>query len=131
MTNPSTIKTAEELAEILKKYEDAESAILVYNEAGAAIKFHNEPYSAVKKTALACAQADLRTTGETKRVTNTGNCGWTKPKTPVLDPEAWKEAQRESGKLSTIQRAFDNAKADLDLAQEPYLVLPAGRFYIK
>ncbi len=131
MPDPSTIKTAEELAEILKKYEDAESAILVYNEAGAAIKVHNEPYDIVRKTARACAEADLRNTGETKRVTNTGNCGWTKPTKPKLDESAWQEAQRESGKLSTIQRAFDNAKADLDLAQEPFLVLPAGTFYIR
>ncbi len=131
MPDPSTIKSAEELAEILKKYEDAESAILVYNEAGAAIKVHNEPYSVVKKTALALAEADLRVSGERKRVTNTGNCGWTKPTKPVLDEEAWKEAQRESPKLSTIQRAFDNTEADLKLAQEPFLVLPAGRFYIR
>lgn len=131
MADPSTIKSAEELAAILKKYEDAETAILVYKEAGAAIKMHNDPYSAIKKTSLACAQADLRNTGETKRVTNTGNCGWTKPSKPVLDEEAWKEAQRESPKLSTIQRAFDNAEADLKLAQEPHLVLPAGRFYIR
>ncbi len=131
MPDPSTIKTAEELAEILKKYEDAESAILVYNEAGAAIKAHNTPYDAIKKTALALAEADLRVTGETKRVTNTGNCGWTKPQKPVLDEEAWKEAQREDRKMATIQRAFDNTEADLKLAQEPFLVLPAGRFYIK
>jgi hypothetical protein len=127
----STIKTAEELAAILKKYEDAESAILVYKEAGAAIKQHNEPYAAIKKTASALAEADLRVSGESKRVTNTGNCGWTKPTKPVLDEEAWKEAVRENGKLSTIQRAFDNAKADLEMAQEPYMVLPQGRFYIR
>jgi hypothetical protein len=124
-------KTPEALSEILKKYEDAESAILVYKEAGAITKAFVEPYETVRKTAKAMAEADLRTSGERKRITSTGNCGWTKPTKPVLDAAAWKEAQRKHPKLSTIQRAFDNAEADLDLAQEPFKVLPSGNFYIK
>lgn len=125
------IKTAEELAAILKKYEDAESAILVYKEAGAIMKAFDEPYDAVRMTAKAMAQADLRLGGERKRVTNTGNCGWTKPKKAKLDPEQWRSAQREDADLADLQKAFDNAEADLVLAQEPFMVLPEGSFYIK
>ena len=125
------VKTPDELAEILKKYEDAESAILVYKEAGAITAAFVEPYNVVRKTAKAMAEGELRTAGERKRITSTGNCGWTQPKKPVLDAAAWKEAMREHAKLSTIQRAFDNAEADLELAQEPFKVLPAGNFYIK
>ena len=125
------VQTAEELAAILKKYEDAESAILVYKEAGAITKAFVDPYDIVRKTAKAMAEDDLRGTGERKRITNTGNCVWTNPTKPVLDEADWKEAQREHSKLSTIQRTFDNAEADLKLAQEPFMVLPAGTFYIK
>ncbi len=125
------VKSAEELAAILKKYEDAESAILVYKEAGAIMKAFDEPYNIVRMTAKAQAQADLRVTGERKRVTNTGNCGWTKPQKAKLDPEQWKDAQREDSALADTQKAFDAAESDLVLAQEPYMVLPDGSFYIK
>ena len=125
------VKTAEELAAILKKYEDAESAILVYKEAGAITKAFSEPYNIVRMTAKAQAQADLRVTGERKRVTNTGNCGWTKPQKAKLDPEQWKDAQRDDTDLADLQKAFDNAESDLVLAQEPFMVLPEGSFYIK
>ncbi len=131
MADKLIVKTPEELSAILKKYEDAESAILVYKEAGAIIKAFDEPYDTVRKTAKAMAEADLRGTGERKRVTNTGNCGWTKPKKAKLDPEQWRGAQREDSELADLQKAFDNAEADLVLAQEPYMVLPAGSFYIK
>ena len=131
MAKKGEISTPEELAEVLKKYEDAESAILVYLEAGAITKAFVAPYETVRKTAKAIAEGELRTAGERKRVTNTGNCGWTKPTKRVLDVASWKEAMREHGKLSTIQRAFDNAETDLELAQEPFMVLPTGNFYIK
>ena len=131
MPDPSTIKSAEELAGILKKYEDAESAILVYKEAGAIMKAFSEPYDIVRMTAKALAQADLRVSGERKRVTNTGNCGWTKPQKAKLDPELWKNAQREDSDLADLQKVFDNAESDLELAQEPFMVLPEGSFYIK
>ncbi len=116
-----------ELLQKLTQYEDAETAIAVYREANFIIAQLED----VKKAALNLAESELRSTGETGRKTPFGSCGWTQPKTRQLDKDAWQAAVAEDSDLSAIQMNFNRARSLLEKAQEPFLRLPEGRFFIK
>lgn len=119
--------TPTELVQKLTEYEDLETAVAVYKEAN----FLIAQFEDVKKAALSLAESELRSTGETGRKTAIGSCGWTQPKTPQLDKEAWAAAIGKDTDLATFQRHFDAAEKVLRKAQEPFMKLPEGRFYIK
>lgn len=116
-----------ELLQKLTQHEDAETAIAVYKEANHIIGLFEE----VKQAALSLAENELRSTGETGRKTIAGSCGWTQPKTRQLDKDAWQKAVAQNYDLEAIQVNFERAKQTLDKAQEPYLKLPEGRFFIR
>lgn len=121
------MKTPIELTQILTQYEDAASAIAVYKECNLAIA----EYEKIKEAALQLAQNSLEETGETTLKTLVGSCGWTEPKTPQLNKERWQQAIIEDTNLATVQRNFRAAEQTLKRWQQPYMILPAKRFYIR
>jgi phage terminase large subunit GpA-like protein len=120
------VKSEAELAAILAQFEDVDSAIAVYKEANAAIAQFEE----IKKAALSLAENELRSTGEVAKRTAVGSCGWTQPKTPQLDKTAWEAAISENPELSAYEVNFNRAEKLLKKAQEPFMKLPEGRFFI-
>jgi hypothetical protein len=121
------MKTPTELAQILAQYEDAESAIVVYKEANLAIAGYEE----VKKAALQLAEQALIDTGEAHLKTLIGSAGWTEPKKPQLDEEAWAKAMAKDHNLATVELNYRNAKRVLEDWQREYMKLPPKRFYIR
>lgn len=119
--------TVIELAQKLAQYEDADTAIAVYKEASLLIGQLED----VKQSALSLAESELRSTGEVSRKTIVGSCGWTSPKTKQLNKAAWQSAIAESADLTAVQVNFNRAEETLKKAQEPFMVLPEGRFFIK
>lgn len=121
------MKTIIELTNILTQYEDAESAIAVYKEANLAIA----EYEKIKQAALELAQHSLEETGETGLKTLVGSCGWTMPKTPQLDKEAWRQATLSDAELWNVDNEFAMAESRLKGYQQSFMVLPPKRFYIR
>lgn len=111
----------------LAEYEDAETAIAVYRQANVTI---NE-LKRIKELCLDLAQSELRANGETHRATVLGSAGWSQPKTPRLDKGAWEHAAALEPDLAKIQADFDRAKKLLEVAQEPFMVLPEPAFFIR
>lgn len=106
---------------------DAETAIAVYRQANVTI---NE-LKRIKELCLDLAQSELRANGETHRATVLGSAGWSQPKTPRLDKGAWEHAAALEPDLAKIQADFDRAKKLLEVAQEPFMVLPEPAFFIR
>jgi hypothetical protein len=121
------MKTPVELAQLLAQYEDASTAIAVYKEANLAIAEYEE----VKKAALALAESSMVDSGEAHLNALVGSAGWTTPKTPQLDKEAWANAILEDHNLATVERNFKAAEKVLKRWQEPYMKLAARRFFIR
>lgn len=111
----------------LRRHEDAETAIDVYRTANWIIGQLEE----VKDAALNLAEKDLEQRGLEKLDTPTGSAGWTQPKVRQLDEEAWARAMAKNRRLMEIQRVFEEAKATLEQAQQPFKELPESRFYIR
>ena len=124
---PPSPKTPHELVVLLKQYEDVESAILVYKEASAVMK----QYEPVKAMARGMVEQMLRSTGESHVTTQAGTAGWTHPKTPKLDQEAWDKAMLEVPLCQGAQNAFDNSKHNLEQLQQPYMKMPDPTFVIR
>lgn len=116
-----------ELAQKLTQYEDVDTAIAVYKEANFIIGQLED----VKKAALSLAENELGLSGEVKRETIAGSCGWTAPKTKQLNKGKWQAAIAESGDLNSIQINFNVAEKLLKKAQEEYMELPEGKFFIR
>lgn len=116
-----------ELAQKLTQYEDVDTAIVVYREANLAIA----EFEKVKQAALSLAENELRSTGEANHKSIAGSCGWTQPKTKQLDKGAWQAALATNAELECYQINFDQAEKLLRKAQEPFMKLPEGRFFIK
>ncbi len=113
----------------LQAADDIESFLALYHEAASLV---NE-LETVKKTALALAEQALRETGEVKYKHPLAGwtAGWTQPKTPKLDKEAWASALKADAELRAAQLAFDQAELALKAAQTPYQYLPEPSFYIR
>ena len=85
----------------------------------------------VKDAALNLAEEDMKQRGLEKLDTPTGSAGWTEPKTPQLDEEAWARSMGRDPRLMEIQCAYEEAKAALERARQPHTELPEPRFYIR
>jgi hypothetical protein len=85
----------------------------------------------VKEEALALAQSDIDQRGLEDLDTPTGSAGWTEPKVPQLNEEAWQKAMGKDPRLMELQRDYDAARSALERAQRPYEELPESRFYIR
>lgn len=121
------MNTPIDLVRILTENEDRDSAITVYKECNHIISKYEE----VKAIALSLAQSSLTETGEAEYKTVTGSCGWSNPKTPKLDKEAWQVAVSEKPELNTVQAHFNQAEKLLKKAQEAFMKLPAPTFFIR
>jgi len=111
----------------LRHNEDAETAIDVYKTANWIIGQLED----VKEEALQLAEADVDQRGLRDLDTPTGSAGWTEPKVPQLNEEAWAKAMGKNPRLRQIQQAYEAARSELERAQRPYEELPESRFYIR
>lgn len=130
-SSPSPEQTATRLVGELKRdlrhNEDAETAIDVYKTANWIIGQLED----VKEEALQLAEADVDQRGLRDLDTPTGSAGWTEPKVPQLNEEAWAKAMGKNPRLRQIQQAYEAARSELERAQRPYEELPESRFYIR
>ena len=121
--------TPQELLAKLRQYETAESAIAVYKEAAGQIKAFKE----VQQAALDCARTEMESDGVLHAKFEHGSVGWTKPRTPKLDRDAWAAVLANDARLQALQDAADRAQAKLEQAQQEAgcMVLPEPRFFIR
>lgn len=123
----SATRLVAQLTGDLRRHEDAETAVQVYKMANWIIGRMEE----VKAAARRLAEQDMEQRGLEQLDTPTGSAGWTEPKTPQLDEEAWTRAMAKNPRLMEIQRAFEEAREALERAREPFKELPESRFYIR
>lgn len=124
---PPAPKSPLELAAILAQYEDEESAILVYKEAASIMAEYNK----VKQQCVQMVEASLIASGKTKLVLDVGTAGWSAPKKKKLNEARWLAALEVDTDLAALQGKFHDAEQELERAQEPFMELPEGRFYIR
>jgi hypothetical protein len=123
----TALKSPQELLQALLADETAEAAVIVYKEAAGYANLYRE----VQAAALACAQADMQSSGETRRRTTFGSCGWTEPKSHELDKEAWQTAVAANPELAELEQALARAEQALKEAQRPYSQPRQPAFYIR
>jgi hypothetical protein len=121
------MKQPTDLLQTLLEAESAETAVAIYKEAAS----YAQQFKDVQTAALACAQADLQTSGETKRKTIFGSCGWTNPQSDELDKAAWQTAVAANPDLLSLETAVANAQNALRQAQQPYSRRREPAFYIR
>jgi len=130
-STPSPEQTATrlvaELKGVLRQNEDAEAAIDVYKTANWIIG----ELEKAKEEALKLAEEDIEQRELEDLDTPKGSAGWTGPKFPQLNEEAWARALGEHPRLREIQEAYDGARSALERAQRPYEELLEPRFTIR
>jgi len=120
------MQSPNELMQILLKYKDVESAIALYKE----IAGYVVSYKEVQKAARATIGLHLTELGEREVKTNAGKAAYTVPKTPKLDKKLWREAMSRDPVLRQAQHTFDDAQNTLNVAQDPFKVMPEGSLRI-